>query len=189
LRVGDVAQNVVRLVRGVQALPYAWPGPWDADATRKAGRGTCAGKHALLADELLRSVGVRSSPLLMVGALVPPLWPDLLPGAEDLLEVHECLTVETDWAGPLLVDVTWHPAAVREGLPGTLDWSGRDDMVPAVQPQSSYAVRRADLRAQKLALRARIYTGDQAARRERVLTAMAERAAALPSDQRRSPSD
>ena len=44
--------------------------------------------------------------------------------ASDIQEVHECLTVETPWAGPLLVDVTWHPAAVRGGLPGTLDWDG-----------------------------------------------------------------
>jgi len=179
---GNTTHDLVRLVSRVQDLPYAWPGPWGANATRNAAKGTWAGKHALLAEEL-RSVGVRSQPLQMVGALVPPLWPDLLSGAEDVLEVHECLTVETDWAGPLLVDVTWHPAAVRQGLPGTLAWSGLDDMVPAVQPQASYAVSRTALRTQKLALRARIYEGDQAARRERVLTEMAERAIALASQE------
>lgn len=170
--------DLLRLVRQVQELPYTWPGPWDAAATRAAGRGTCAGKHALLA-ELLREVGLTSSPLIVVGPLVPDLWPDLQAEGADLLEVHECLTVETAWNGPLLVDVTWHPAAVRAGLPGTLDWSGRDDMQSAVQLTAAYAVDRDRLRYQKLALRRRLYRGDQELRRERLLAAIAARAASL----------
>lgn len=60
----------------VQQMPYRWPAPPDAASTRDAGAGTCAGKHALLAEELL-AAGVHSRPLLVVGPLVPELWPDL----------------------------------------------------------------------------------------------------------------
>lgn len=125
--------ELVEAVLRVQALPYAWPAPPTADAVREMGAGTCAGKHALLAEDL-RALRFGVSHVMVVGPLASSLWPDLVEGAEGLLEVHQCLSVETDWAGPLLVDVTWHPDAVRAGLPGSLDWDGEADMVCAVQP-------------------------------------------------------
>jgi hypothetical protein len=170
-------------VREVQSLPYTWPAPADAAWTRTNGAGTCAGKHALLAEELA-AIGFYSRPLLMVGPLVPALWSDLLTDGEDLLEVHECLTVETAWAGPLLVDVTWHPAAVRHGLGGSLDWDGRQDMAPAWLPIASYAVSRSGLRVQKEALRSRLYTPEQRARRDGTLAEMARRASTLMDEPR-----
>lgn len=172
----DARNALVRCVRRVQALPYRWPAPPDAASTRAAGAGTCAGKHALLAEEL-GDVGIRSRCLLVVGPLVPPLWPDLQDEAGDLLEVHECLTVETAWAGPMLVDVTWHPAAILAGLPGTLDWAAEGDMTPAVTPLVSHAVRRSTLRAQKETLRSRVYRADDRQRRDKVLAEIAQRAA------------
>lgn len=165
----------------MQALPYTWPAPPEAAWTRAAGTGTCAGKHALLAEDLA-DLGLRSSPLLMVGPLVPVAWPDLAAEGADLLEVHECLCVQTDWAGPLLVDVTWHPAAIRAGLPGTLDWSGDCDMQPALSPVASYAVSRADLRVQKEKLRDRLYTPAERVRRDALLGEIAGRAADLGGD-------
>ena len=155
---------LVDSVRRVQSLPYTWPAPPEAAWTRAAGKGTCAGKHALLAEDLAH-VGLPSTPLVMVGPLVPAIWPDLVAEAEDLQEVHECLSVETDWAGPLLVDVTWHPQAVRGGLPGTLDWSGEGDMKPALSPLACYAVGRSRLRSQKKKLRDRLYTPEERSRR------------------------
>lgn len=176
---GDNLRRLVELVGRVQRMPYRWPAPPDAATTREVGAGTCAGKHAVLAEDL-HAVGVRSRPLLVVGPLVPEIWPDLREQAGDLLEVHECLTVETDWAGPLLVDVTWHPAAIHAGLPGTIGWDGHTDMIPAVEPQVSHAVRRPVLRAQKEALRARLYSREDRQRRDSVLAEIAERAAQLP---------
>lgn len=155
-----------------------WPAPPDAASTRAAGRGTCAGKHAVLAEDLA-AIGIRSRPLLLVGPLVPDLWPDLVAEANGLQEVHECLTVETDWVGPLLVDVTWHPAAVRRGLPGTLDWSGDRDMQPALPPLACYAVSRSHLRSQKEKLRGRLYTPAERGRRDALLGELASRALAL----------
>lgn len=166
--------------RLVQALPYRWPAPPDAASTLAAGAGTCAGKHALLAQRV-HSAGLDARPLLVVGPLAPPLWPDLVAASAGLLEVHECLTVLTPWAGPITVDVTWHPTAVAAGLPGLPDgWDGWSDSPVAVEPASAgYAVPRSQLRQAKEALRARLYDGDDRARRDALLATIARRASAL----------
>ncbi len=116
--------------------------------------------------------------LMVVGPLVPDVWSDLQDAGRNLLEVHECLTVATSWAGPLLVDVTWHPAAVRAGLRGTLAWDAASDMVCAVQPEKSYAVG-GDFRAQKEKLRSRLYSAAERHKRDYVLTEIARRASEL----------
>ncbi|HEY8768584.1 MAG TPA: hypothetical protein VIP09_15205 [Dehalococcoidia bacterium] len=70
------------------------PTPPDAASARAAGEGSCASKHALLAEELA-AIGRQSLPLLVVGSLVPTMLktdPELAPGTH-LSEVHECLTV------------------------------------------------------------------------------------------------
>ena len=98
----DQLNDTIRFVHEVQALPYVWPSPPDAESARKRGVGSCASKHALLAAEL-EAIGVRSRPVFVVGPLVPKLLatdPEIAPGAH-LSEVHECLTVLTPWAGPL----------------------------------------------------------------------------------------
>lgn len=169
---------LVECVQRVQSMPYTWPAPPEAAWTRRTGTGSCAGKHALLAEDLA-AAGVPCRPLLMVGPLVPAVWPDLAADGEDLLEVHEGLSVETDWAGPLLVDVTWHPAAIRAGLPATLDWPGDRDMQPALSPVACYAVSRTQLRAQKEKLRDRLYTPAERQRRDELLGELARRASAL----------
>jgi hypothetical protein len=169
-------EAVSAVVRSVQQLRYSWPGPPDADSARATGFGTCAAKHALLREEL-EALGLRCSRLMVVGPLVPRIWSDLLPdGDEQLMEVHECLTVETSWSGPLLVDVTWHPSAVRAGLSGTLDWDGRADMMCAVTAVATYAVADREFRVQKELLRSRLYTEGQRSRRDRLLAEIAERA-------------
>lgn len=179
----ELRADLIECVHRVQSLPYSWPAPPEAAWTRTAGTGTCAGKHALLAEDLA-ALGLRCRPLLMVGPLVPDVWPDLLAEGKDLQEVHECLSVETDWAGPLLVDVTWHPAAIRGGLPGTLNWSGDRDMQLALSPVSCYAVSRNHLRAQKEKLRDRLYTPAQRLRRHALLAELARRASALETQER-----
>ena len=96
----DRLESTIRLVREVQALPYVWPSPPDAESARKRGVGSCASKHALLAVKL-EEIGVRSRPLFVVGPLVPKSLatdPEIAPGSH-LSEVHECLTVLTPWAG------------------------------------------------------------------------------------------
>ena len=173
-------QDLVSLARDVQRLPYRWPAPPDAASTQIAGAGTCAGKHALLARNLL-AAGLEAAPLLVVGRLAPQLWPDLARAAGDLVEVHECLTVLTPWVGPLTVDVTWHPSAVEAGLPGlTQDWDGCRDVEVAVEVTlGCYAVPVNRLREAKEALRARLYNPEDRARRDRILEQIALRAAGL----------
>ena len=162
------------LVARVQAMPYAWPAPPDAASARASGRGSCASKHALLAEEL-EAIGVSSQPLFVVGPLVPEMLatePEFREGAR-LFEVHELLTVPTPWAGPLRVDVTWDPPLVRRGLAGTLDWDGASDMRIAVgEGGPCWAVPREGLRAAKEALRARIYHEGEREVRDRILAAL-----------------
>lgn len=162
----------------VRQYRYMWPASPDAESTRRNRAGTCAGKHAVLAADLA-SCGLVANPMLVVGPLVPDIWPDLQEVAGHLLEAHECLSVETPWAGPLIVDVTWHPEAIAGGLPGTLDWDGASNMAVAVQPVQSYAVSRTHLRAQKQALRARLYSPEDRTLRDAALTEIARRAASF----------
>jgi hypothetical protein len=173
----DLRRALIDAAARVQAMPYAWPVPPDAAAARDSGCGSCSSKHALLAEDLA-ALGISSHPLFVAGPLLPPGLahePEFATGAA-LLEVHECLTILTPWAGPLRVDVTWDPPLVRRGLPGTLDWDGRSDMAVAVgEGLPSWAPPRDNLRAAKVALRARLYTPGEREVRDRVLTAMVRR--------------
>ena len=168
-------RDLIRAVGEVQEFPYSWPSPPTAASVRETGRGTCAGKHALLREQI-ESLGLVVNQVMVVGPLAPDLWPDLQAASGDLLEVHECLTVETNWAGPLVVDVTWHPAAIHAGLAGTLDWDGLSDMRCAVKPTAAYAVSAGAFRMQKELLRARLYSPKQRATRDTVLAEIANRA-------------
>jgi hypothetical protein len=158
-------------------MPYAWPAPPDAASARESGVGSCASKHALLAEEL-EALALAFFPLFVVGPLVPPMLAsdaEFAPGRR-LMEVHECLTALTPWAGPLRVDVTWDPPLVRAGLPGTLDWDGQSDMLLAVgEGGPCWAAPREGLREAKEALRARLYGPGQRKVRDRVLAAMVRR--------------
>lgn len=165
-------KTTIAEVRRVQAMPYTWPAPSDAESARKANAGSCASKHALLAEKL-EAIGLASLPLLVVGRLVPVNMRTRASFAEgaNLFEVHECLTVMTPWAGPLRVDVTWDPPLIeRGGLPGLLDWDGRTDMLVAVgEGGPCWSVPREGLRDAKEALRARIYGPGQRELRDRIL--------------------
>jgi hypothetical protein len=173
--------RAIALVREVQAMPYAWPAAPDAESARQLGAGSCASKHALLA-EGLSALGIQSLPLFVVGKLVPEILsddPELAPGAH-LLEVHECLTVLTPWAGPVRVDVTWDPPLIRRGLPGTLEWDGASDMALAVgEAGAGWAAPREGLREAKEALRRRLYGPGERELRDRTLAALVRRFEAL----------
>lgn len=104
----------MRLVTRSRSLPYDWPGPSDAAAALRDGRGTCASMHALMAQRPA-GIDVEATPLLMVGRLVPASLRNRFPEAAGLLEVHESLTLLTPWAGPIVVDITWDPSLVAKG--------------------------------------------------------------------------
>lgn len=175
----ELRRAVVERVKRIQRRPFAWPGPPEAEAARRARTGTCASKHALLA-EGLDDLGIPSSPLLVTGRLVPSFLehdPEFEEGV-DLLEVHECLSVHTPWAGPLRLDVTWDPPLIAYGLPGTLDWDGGGDMRLAVEGAGpGWTVPRRQLRSAKDALRERLYRRGERAARDRILAALSRRVA------------
>lgn len=169
-------EELIQVVEGVRALPYRWPGAPDADAALREGHGTCASKHALLARRLL-DFGLESAPLLVLGRLIPRTLGGRkgLDDATALLEVHECLTVFTPWAGPLIVDITWDAPLLSRGLPGALGWTGAEDMPFAVEPAGrAWSVPRGQLRPAKEAIRRRLYDPEQRLARDRALRLLSE---------------
>ncbi len=168
------SERIVRLVEQVQALPYQWPSPRSAASARAERRGSCASKHALLAEELAAE-GIHSRPLLCIGPLVPAVLADRtdLTDDSDLPEIHELLTVDIPDVGPCRVDITWDPPLLEAGLPGTLHWDGTSDMTPAVGVAHDwYAPDPNRVADAKELLRRRRYHGDQRARRARTLASM-----------------
>lgn len=170
------ARALLERVKRIQRKPFAWPGEPDAESAR--GR-TCTGasKHALLA-EGLDDLGFACSPLIVTGRLVPTFLEhdaEFADGVE-LLEVHECLVVQTPWAGPLRADVTWDPPLIAYGLPGTLDWDGESDMRLAVDGAGpGWTVPRRQVRSAKEALRRRLYAPGEREIRDRILAALSRR--------------
>lgn len=165
-----------RVVLDVQTMPYRWPAPPSALSARTDGAGTCASKHALLAEELYK-IGVPSRPIFCIGPLVPPLRASFgnLRHAADLVEVHELLTVDLPDMGPARIDVTWDPPLLRAGLAGTLDWDGMSDMIPAVGPVTEWHAPDPErLRESKEKLRKRIYSGDERRRRNAALAEISD---------------
>ena len=168
---------MLALVESARDLPFRWPGEPDAKTARSLGAGTCASKHALLAEDL-STIGVGSVPLLMVGPLIPPSLLDdpLFAPAKGLTEMHECLRVETPWAGPLLVDITWDPVVLAHGFRGTLPWAGVGDMLPAIAPdRGPWEVPREGLREAKERLRLELYQPSERGLRYRTLLALSDR--------------
>lgn len=175
----ELRHALLERVRRIQRTPFAWPGDADPEAARKGRTGTCASKHSLLA-EGLDDLGLACSPLIVAGRLVPSFLEHDAEFEEgmDVLEVHECLVVQTPWAGPLRVDVTWDPPLIAYGLPGTLDWDGESDMRLAVDGAGpGWTVPRRQVRAAKETLRNRIYTKGQREIRDRILAALSRRIA------------
>lgn len=163
----DLCSEMRRLVVTIAAMPYVWPGEPTADAARESGTGTCASKHALLAEELA-AIGIESRPTLASGALIPRMWihDPIFSEARELLEVHELLTVSVPGVGPCRVDVTWDPPLIRAGLPGQVDWDGASDMTPAIGETTNWwSPHPQRLREEKEALRSRLYgPGDRQVR-------------------------
>jgi hypothetical protein len=173
----DQRRRVLALVEEVRALPFRWPGEPDANAARLSGWGTCASKHALLAEKLA-AIGVGSTTLLMAGPLIPPdlLQDPLFSPARGLIEMHECLRVEAPWAGPLLVDITWDPVVLSHGFRGTFPWEGVTDMLPAIEPSKGpWVVATEGICEAKERLRSEIYTPSDRELRIRTLVALSDR--------------
>ena len=170
-------EPATELVHSVRSLPFIWPATPTAAAARREGHGTCASKHALLREDLA-TLGLVALPMLVTGPLVPAVLADDPAFADglDLLEVHECLSLLTPWAGPLRLDVTYDDVLLDHGLPGTRTWDGRSDMQLATgDGSSSWAVSVEGLRQNKEQLRDRLYNTGERERRDRTLERLNDR--------------
>jgi hypothetical protein len=170
-------QEIIETVERIRELPYVWPHDHTADAARADGYGSCASKHALLAEELA-AIGVASRPLFVKEELVPPQMADdpELAEACETFEIHELLTVYMPESGPVLVDITWDPALIARGFPGELPWDGRSDMpIAGAVTEPGWAAPPTGHREAKETLRSRLYGPGEREVRDRGLEIMSKR--------------
>jgi hypothetical protein len=170
-------QQIIETVERIRKLPYVWPHDHTADAARADGFGSCASKHALLAEELA-ALGVASRPLFVREELVPPQMADdpELADALDVFEIHELLTVYMPESGPVLVDITWDPELIARGFPGEIPWDGRTDMpIAGAVTEPGWTGPPTGHREAKEGLRSRLYGPGEREIRDRALEIMSKR--------------
>jgi hypothetical protein len=133
----------VRLFERVRDLPFAYPASRDPEDVLRLGKGSCSGKHALLA-EMFRRLGLPVRHMICTHRFneSPIGFPDELQEMlrkNEIIDLHDYLQVQIEgiWVD---VDATW-PAGLREyGFPINEDWDGRRAMVLGVVPEEHSAV-------------------------------------------------
>lgn len=173
--------NLAMVYRLVRDMPYARASDRQAETVLREWRGTCSGKHYLLA-ELLDEIGLVAMVVLATHQFdaesAPWLPPHLLTEVNlaPVPDVHTFLRVEHD---PIMhewttVDATWPAAARRLGLPANPAFEPGRDQVIACDPIEFFHVPD-DMEPQEL--RQRIladHVGSDVARRDVFLQALSD---------------
>lgn len=134
----------VRVFERVRDFPYYYPSSRDPEEVLRAGRGSCSGKHYLLA-ELFRGLGVKVRHLICTHRFneSPIGFPEELQAMlrkNEIVDVHDYLQILIDerWID---VDATW-PSALREyGFPVNEEWDGVSPMLLSVVPEEILVVQ------------------------------------------------
>ncbi len=134
----------VRVFERVRDFPYYYPSSRDPEEVLRAGRGSCSGKHYLLA-ELFRGLGVRVRHLICTHRFneSPIGFPEELQAMlrkNEIVDVHDYVQILIDekWID---VDATW-PSALREyGFPVNEEWDGVSPMLLSVVPEEILVVQ------------------------------------------------
>ncbi len=137
-------EALVRVFERVRDFPYHYPSSRDPEEVLRAGRGSCSGKHYLLA-ELFRGLGVRVRHLICTHRFneSPIGFPEELQAMlrkNEIVDVHDYLQILIDerWID---VDATW-PSALREyGFPVNEEWDGVSPMLLSVVPEEILVVQ------------------------------------------------
>jgi hypothetical protein len=133
----DASTSRIVLFDRVRDIPYGYPASRDPAEVLRQGRGSCSGKHYLLAEmfRLLR-VPVRhmicthrfnESPLVF-----PAPMQDML-RRNEIVDLHEYLQIAVDdsWID---IDATWERGLRDFGFPVNEGWDGKSAMLLSVVP-------------------------------------------------------
>lgn len=116
----------------IRDISYSAAANGDAQAVLEAGRGSCAGKHQLLA-EALRCLGLQVRHMICTHrfseSTIP--FPDHMQALlrkNEIMDVHDYLqiAIDGDWVD---VDATWEQCLREYGFPVNEDWDGQSPML------------------------------------------------------------
>lgn len=119
----------------IRDISYSAAASEDAQAVLESKRGSCAGKHQLLA-EALRCLGLQVRHMICTHRFSesPIPFPDNMQALlrkNEIIDVHDYLqiAIDGDWVD---VDATWEQCLREYGFPVNEDWDGRSPMLLSV---------------------------------------------------------
>ncbi len=128
----------------VRDMPYQRASTREPEAIVREWRGTCSGKHYLLAD-IFRELGMDSRIVMCSHRFTrenTAHFPEelrVLVAREPVPDVHTYIRLKTD-AGWMNVDATWPSSAEPLGMPVNRTFTEGKDMVIACDPIDSFVV-------------------------------------------------
>lgn len=164
----DPVKARVALFEKVRDIPYAYPSSRDPVEVLKSNRGSCSGKHYLLAvlfkhlhlpaRHMICSHRFNESPIVF-----PDEMQDML-CKNEIVDLHDFLQVEVDgtWVD---IDATWEAGLRAFGFPVNEDWDGVSPMSLSVVPEELTVVER-DPERQKEAMLSRLTPRQRALRKQ-----------------------
>ena len=144
LLAADEPLTAARVFAVVRDMPYRRASSRKPEAIIEEWRGTCSGKHYLLAD-IFRELGMESRVMMCTHRFTrdntghfPPALRELV-AVEPVPDVHTFLWVDTE-RGWTLVDATWPSSAGPLGMPVNGAFKGGENMTLACDPIDTYEV-------------------------------------------------
>lgn len=128
----------------IRDMPYRRASSRRPAAIIEEWRGTCSGKHYLLA-EVLGGLGLNSQVVMCTHRFTPENtrhFPDelrMMTAAAPIPDVHTYLLADSP-AGRWVVDATWPRRAAPLGMPVNHHWQPGYDMLLACQPIDAFPV-------------------------------------------------
>ena len=128
----------------IRDMPYRRASSRRPAAIIEEWRGTCSGKHYLLA-EVLAGLGLNSQVMMVTHRFTPentrhfPSELRLMTAAAPIPDVHTYLLADSP-GGRWVVDATWPRRAENLGMPVNHHWTPGRDMLLACQPIDAYPV-------------------------------------------------
>lgn len=153
----------------VRDLPYDYPASRDPEEALRQGRGSCSGKHALLA-EMLGVLGYETKVLYVrhrLNDVMLPYPPHLAQFLDEheLFDIHNFVRarIEGRW---ISLDVTWDRPLTAFGFPVNMEWDGFSDTTIAAGPFEVIATGTVSEQEKEVLLQDILPPDSYAARRE-----------------------